>query len=242
MTPFLTGADLNALIDLQSPPVIEQSVSFPPRKFCFKRATDLIQPAIDRESLNEFKIEEYDLEWLMTDVEGGMRTGCVKAACESKLSRSAMLIYRGRAVGCIYRSKSMPDTQPTEQSLQYMLSDLEAPDTDVQIYDLPENITLAMSALFRGYPVRRNDDYDARAYVDYICGWFERKGSTACLAITLPSKSVRCLVYVYRGQFCGAFNIEDQEFRTDKEFVYELLRNDPQANVEASILPPEMTS
>ncbi len=213
-----------------------------PRKFHLKRATDLILPPIDKDSLNEFKIVDYDLEWLITDLEGGMRTGCVKAACESKLSRSAMLLYRGRAVGCIYGCKSMPDTQPTEQSLANMLSDLEVPDTDVKIYDLPENVTLAMSALFLGYPVQRNDDYDARAYMDYICGWFESKGNTACLAITLPSNSATCLGYVYKGQFCGAFYVEDQQFRTDKEFVYELLRNDPRANVEASILPPEMTS
>ncbi|CAN5573373.1 hypothetical protein BH10CYA1_BH10CYA1_21720 [soil metagenome] len=213
-----------------------------PRKFHLKRATDLILPPIDKDSLNEFKIVDYDLEWLITDLEGGMRTGCVKAACESKLSRSAMLLYRGRAVGCIYGCKSMPDTQPTEQSLQNMLSDLEVPDTDVKIYDLPENVTLAMSALFLGYPVQRNDDYDARAYMDYICGWFESKGNTACLAITLPSNSATCLGYVYKGQFCGAFYVEDQQFRTDKEFVYDLLKNDPRANVEASILPPEMTS
>jgi hypothetical protein len=153
-----------------------------------------------------------------------------------------MLLYKGRAVGCIYGCKSMPDTQPTEQSLQNMLADLEVPDTDVKIYDLPENVTLAMSALFLGYPVQRNDDYDARAYMDYICGWFESKGNTACLAITLPSNSATCLGYVYKGQFCGAFYVEDQQFRTDKEFVYDLLRNDPRANVEASILPPEMTS
>ena len=37
-------------------------------------------------------------------------------------------------------------------------------------------------------------------------------------------------------------HVEDQHFTEDKEFVYELLRSDKDANVEASILPPEMTS
>ncbi len=213
-----------------------------PRTFHLKRATDLILPPLDRESLKEMKLGDSDLEWLITDLEGGMRTGCVKASCESKLSRSAMLLYRGRAVGCIYGFKSMSNTQPTEQSLQNMLSDLEVPDTEVQIYDLPENVTLAMSALFLGYPVQRNDDFDARAYIDYICGWFELKGNTACLAITWPSNATTCLGFVYKGKFCGAFYVEEQQFRMDKEFIYELLRNDPGANVEASTLPPEMTS
>ena len=214
----------------------------PTRKFHLKRAIDLILPPIHVDSLNQFKIADYDLEWLITDLEGGMRTGCVKASSEERLSRAAMLLYRGRAVGCIYGCKSMPDTLPTEQSLHYMLTDLALPETKVMIYDLPENVTLAMSALFLGYPVQRSDDYDARSYMDYICSWFESKGQTACLAMSLPTTAATCLVFVYKGQFCGSFYVEDQKFTQDRNFVYELLRQDSQANVEASILPPEMTS
>jgi hypothetical protein len=107
---------------------------------------------------------------------------------------------------------------------------------------LPETITLSMSALFLGYPVQRDDNYDARSYMDYICSWFASKGQTACLAISLPSKSATCLGFIHNGKFCGAFYVEDQHFTEDKEFVYELLRSDKDANVEASILPPEMTS
>ncbi len=213
-----------------------------PRKFHLKRATDLILPPVNVDTLKEFKIADYDVEWLITDLEGGMRTGCVKASSEHKRSRSAMLLYKGRAVGCIYGCKQSPDTQPTEQSLHEMLTDLDLPDTLVKIYDLPEAITLSMSALFLGYPVQRDDNYDARSYMDYICSWFASKGQTACLAISLPSKSATCLGFIHNGKFCGAFYVEDQHFAPDKEFVYELLRSDKDANVEASILPPEMTS
>jgi hypothetical protein len=213
-----------------------------PRKFHLKRATDLILPPVNVDTLKEFKIADYDVEWLITDLEGGMRTGCVKASSEQKRSRSAMLLYKGRAVGCIYGCKETPDTQPTEQSLHEMLTDLDLSDTLVKIYDLPEAITLSMSALFLGYPVQRDDNYDARSYMDYICSWFASKGQTACLAISLPSKSATCLGFIHNGKFCGAFYVEDQHFTEDKEFVYELLRSDKDANVEASILPPEMTS
>src|SRR4029453_8828499 len=102
-----------------------------PRQFHLKRATDLMIPPIDGSQPNTFKIGEYDLEWLITDLEGGMRTGCVKAACQEQKNRSAMLLYRGRVVGCIYGCKSMTDTLPTEQSLQYMMADMELPETSV---------------------------------------------------------------------------------------------------------------
>lgn len=232
-TPY-AGSDAEAAFDVWA--------SAQPRKFHLKRATDLILPPLKEDDENKFKIADYDLEWLITDLEGGMRTGCVKASSESRLSRSAMLLYKGRAVGCIYGCKSMPETQPTEQSLQLMLADLELPDTLVRMYDLPESVTLAMSALFLGYPVQRNDDYDALAYLDYISDWFQQKAQTACLAITLPASAATCLAFIYKGEFAGAFYVEDQKFTTDISFVQDLLKNDAQSNIEASILPPEMTS
>ncbi len=213
-----------------------------PRKFHLKRATDLILPPINGQEANTLKMSEYDLEWLVTDLEGGMRTGCVKASSEERLSRSAMLVYRGRAVGCIYGRKSMPDSLPTEQSLTFMLQDLTFPETKVSMYDLPEEVTLAMSALFLGYPVPRSDDLDARSYLDYLCGWFAEKEQTACLAITLPSTAANCLVFVARGKYVGAFYVEDQKFEADRNYVYNLLANEQGAGLEASILPPEMTS
>ncbi len=166
--------------------------------------------------------------------------------CQSVIGSEALALgyvaLQGRAVGCIYGCKSMPETQPTEQSLQLMLNDLELPDTNVRMYDLPESVTLAMSALFLGYPVQRNDEHNALGYMNYICGWFENKSQTACLAITLPASAATCLGFIYKGQFCGAFYVEDQKFTEDVKFVHELLTNDPKANIEASILPPEMTS
>ncbi|MBX9876819.1 MAG: hypothetical protein K2Y22_00030 [Candidatus Obscuribacterales bacterium] len=213
-----------------------------PRKFQLKRAIDLIMPPLQAEEAMNFNIGEYDLEWLITDLEGGMRTACVKAICEDRLSRAALLIYKGRCVGCIYGCKSMNEAFPTEQSLQFMLNDLKVTDTKVQVYDLPEAVTLAMSALFMGYPVNRSDDLDAKSYMDYLLGWFTEKGQTACLAIQLPSAAATCLVFVHGGKYIGAFYVEDQHFSEDINYVYGLLEKDPSATVEASILPPELTS
>jgi hypothetical protein len=210
--------------------------------FHVKRATDLILPPINADSIKEFSIADYDVEWLITDLEGGMRTGCVKSSSESKLSRSAMLLYRGRAVGCIHGCKSMPDSLPSEQALHEMLTDFSLPDTKILIYDLPDSVTLSMSALFLGYPVQRNDQYDTRTYMDYICEWFASKGQTACLVISLPNKQATCLVFIYNGAFVGAFHVKDQLFTQELNFVHEQLKEDPGATIAVSILPAELTS
>lgn len=227
---YLTGAQ----------PAQRYADGVPSRRFQLRRAIDLIMPPIDGETISTMRIGDYDVEWLITQLEGGMFTGCVKAACESRLSRAAMLLYKGRAVGCIYGCKADPTTKPTEESLQAMLSDLESPDTVVSQYDLPEEITLAMSSLFLGYPVERHDDYSAKEYLDYICNWLGQKNGTATLAISLTQDRGTCLGYIYKGQFSGAFYVEDQAYRADRAFVDEMLENDPQAALEVSILPPEM--
>ncbi|MBA4077588.1 MAG: hypothetical protein C0508_21350 [Cyanobacteria bacterium PR.023] len=214
----------------------------PQKRFRLRRAIDLLMPPPDQESLESlktFKISDYDLEWLITDVEGGMRTGCLKATCESKMSRAAILLYRGRAVGCIYGCKSNPDAKATEESLSLTLTDLEAPDTLVTMYDLPDEAALAMSALFLGLALEREDNLDSRSYFDHVMNWFVTSASTACVVITLPSSKSTYLVFVGKGQFGGAFFVEEQQFTKDRNAIYQLFEADQGAVVEVSLLSPE---
>ena len=211
-------------------------------KFRSKRATDLFPLPFDALNTKNLTMEEYDLDWLVTDLESGMFTGVMKASSKEKGSHSGMLLYRGRAVGCIYVSKDRPDTAATEESIRLMLADLKLPETQVTLYELPDNVVLPMSALFVGYPVSRSDDYHSRAYFDYICNWFREKKLSACLAISLPSNASTCLAFVFKGQLSGIFFVEDLTFTVDEEFIFGLFNSYSNATVEASILPPEMTS
>ncbi|MBP9094294.1 hypothetical protein KBI23_24975 [bacterium] len=214
----------------------------PQKRFRLRRAIDLLMPPPDQESvesLKTFKISDYDLEWLITDVEGGMRTGCLKATCESKMSRAAILLYNGRAVGCIYGCKSNPDAKATEESLSMTLSDLEAADTVVTMYDLPDEAALAMSALFLGLALEREDNLDSRSYFDHVMNWFVTSASTACVVITLPASKSTYLVFVGKGQFGGAFFVEEQQFTKDRNAIYQLFEQDQGAVVEVSLLDPK---
>ncbi len=211
------------------------------RNFHFKRATDLLPPPVG----NNYKIVQTGdkqskllvQEWVASEL-----TGCVISSNNAHKTRSALLLYQGKAVGCIYTTKTMPLTQPTEDAIKLVVRDLEFPNSTVKIYPLHENTVLPMSALFLGYPIFRTDDLDAAEYVDYICGWLKNREQTACLAISLPQSFATCLCLIHQGSFTGALYVEDQELIRDQKFVMELLRNEPDANVEASILPPELTS
>jgi hypothetical protein len=214
----------------------------PTKRFRLRRAIDLVMPPVDQdglEGLKSFKIADYDMEWLITDLEGGMRTGCIKATSEQRLSRSAALLYRGRAVGCIYGCKASPEAKPTEESLSAMLTDLDAPDAVVTLYDLPEDVTIAMAALFLGYPIDNNPAMSAREYSDFIMSWFAENGSTACLAVTIGQTKSTYLVFVHKGKFAGVFFVEEQAFSRDATEILKLFNQYPDANIEASLLNAE---
>jgi hypothetical protein len=211
----------------------------PTKRFRLRRAIDLVMPPVDQESmesLKSFKIADYDMEWLITDLEGGMRTGCIKATSEQKLSRSAALLYKGRAVGCIYGCKANPEAKPTEESLSAMLSDLEAPDAVVTLYDLPEDAALSMSALFLGYPIDNNPEMTAGEYCDFVMKWFAENNSTACLAVTVAQTKSTYLVFVHKGKFGGAFFVEEQQYTKDASTIINMFKQHPDAKIEASIL------
>ncbi len=211
------------------------------RRFRLQRAIDLIMPPVHGNgNLQNLRIGDYDVEWLITDLEGGMRTGCVKAVCESRLSRSAMLLYKGRAVGCIYGSKSDPTDKPTEVALQAMLADLESPDTVVTIYDLPQDISLSMSSTFLGYPVQPQPNLTPTQYLEFILDWFSKQGGIATIAAQLTTGL--CLGYIYEGKYRGAFYVETQEFNEEIDFLYQLVASDSDPMLAVSILPNEMHS
>jgi len=213
-----------------------------PQRVTLRRATDLILPPLNPADVDTFTIAEHDLEWLITDLEGGMRSGVLKASSECALSRFAMLLYRGRCVGCIYSSKTMPECPAQEEALQFALANLEQADTKVMLYDLPESLVLASSALFVGSPAKQEETSQPRAYYDYTLEWLDNKKYTACITIGLTNRLGHCFVYVYRGLYVGSFYVEDQTFNQDKSFVNSIFEEDPKATINVQILRPELTS
>ncbi|HEY9730916.1 MAG TPA: hypothetical protein V6C89_03340 [Drouetiella sp.] len=209
------------------------------RNFIFRRATDLLPPPIGN-SFKCIQTGEKDVKPIIQEWVSSALTGCVIASNNTHKTRSALLLYQGRAVGCIYTTKTMPLTQPTEDAIKLVVRDLEFPNGTIKAYPLHESTILPLSALFLGYPVFRSDDLSAEEYIDYICKWLKNRGQTACLAISLMQSFSTCLCFIHQGTFSSAFYVEDQEVVRDQKFVMELLRNEPGANVEASILPPDL--
>lgn len=236
------NAGVNTFQSCKATDVAKEAVVNFRRKLHCRRATDLIMPPFDNDKIKTMRIGDYDVHWLIGDLEHNSKTGCLRASCESRLSRSAMLLYKGKSVGCIYGRKIDPTQKPFEISITLMLDDLESPDTVVSIYDLPEPVVICMSAVFLGNPLERNDKLTAREYMDQICQQLAADKSTAALAFSFRTPMNTCIGLVHEGEYIGAFSVDDQKFLQTIDHMHMLLDQDKDATLDVSVLPRELAA
>jgi hypothetical protein len=203
-----------------------------------RRSLDLILPPMDGE-LKEVRMADTSLDSFIEELESSKKTGCLKASSDHHKSRAAAILYNGRVMGCLY-SCFKAEIQSTDPSLKLMLGDLAHNESIAWVYDLPEKVVLAISALFQGVPVARSDEYDARTYMDKVNDLLAKKKDTACVAFNLPASASTCLTFVHKGDYIGAFYVKDQVFKEEIGFVHDLLKEEEHARVEACILPPDI--
>ncbi|HNB24113.1 MAG TPA: hypothetical protein PKZ32_16965, partial [Candidatus Melainabacteria bacterium] len=208
-----------------------------PRTYKLRRAIDIVMPPVSTTSLSPLRSGDYDIGKLITDLEEGALTGCVKMICDERLSRGALLLFRGRAVGCIYGKKPMVEPYPIESAIQMLLLDSFLPETKITIYDLPDEVILSMSAMFLGVPVLEKDFADKKNLASLVK---PLKDDTAILTATAANEM--CLAFLHEGEVFGSFHVDEQRFSDQGETFDTVLNKATDSTVEISILPHEMTT
>lgn len=218
-----------------------------PRTYKLRRAIDVVLPAASADEVREYTVGDANLKDVFDEIEQNAFTGCIKSECESRKSRSAALIYKGRVVGCIYGTRTPSDPYQTEVALNMMMLDFRSEDTAIKIYPLPDQVVLPMSAMFLGFPapvdnfLKGDEDALVQSVVE-ICDELVERKETGCITATLPKSQQLCLVYVHAGKCPGFFNVDFQRFSASLEELQQLIVEDIDARLELFLLPSEMTS
>jgi hypothetical protein len=203
----------------------------------------LLVPPFEPKMKNSMSMADEHPGALMEQLEQSKRTCCVKSSCPSRASRSAVLMYKGLATGAVYSTTDDVHVEhTTEDALRLIMTDWQQADCRADVYDLPERIVLAQSALFFGYPVERTDNLPAREYVQYILSWMEMKEQTGCVALISHTSSESLLVFMHAGKFAGAFLPDELQYFDDFLVVDVFTKNEVHSEVLALILPKELLS
>ncbi|MBX9568070.1 MAG: hypothetical protein K2X77_04205 [Candidatus Obscuribacterales bacterium] len=206
------------------------------------RAIDLVMPPIQSAPVL-LKSKDKSHEFFPS-LEASQFTGCLKVTSQKRLSRSAVVLFRGRAVGSVYTTKASPDPYRFEVGLQKMLEDVSVSDSDAELemYELRDKLVLPMSAMFLGYIDNTVHELSNSEYAEKMLEYFSREGGTSCLSLMQDGKAPCALGFICDGEFQGSYSINDRVFSQDKEFFFSLLEKVPNAKLKTYVLPAAMTT
>lgn len=176
---------------------------------------------------------------LLVSLEGSERSGCLKIESARTRSRSAILLYRGRVVGCIYGRKSMVCQHLAQDAHKYALSDLASPGNVVEAYELSEELVLCAAALFNGHSVQLNPDPVPATVFEQAMAGAVRSGLPASVVLTSYDNEAVCIVYVFQGQVIGVHSASQGWLKNLKpDVLRQFVRDLGPVRVMAAVLPP----
>src|ERR1700733_6493149 len=173
---------------------------------------------------------------LLIYLEANQSTCCLRIISPSRKSRSAILIYKGQVMGCIYGSKKLEHQIFGENAHHHAVSDLAQPDSIVDAYVLTEEIVLAAASLFHGNVMRTPPDkLPHEIYYQAVDGMLARN-SGGCIVISDNEGIAVCIVYLFASKIVGAYSFADGWLTDPFDAGLACLRTHKDAKVMASAL------
>lgn len=213
----------------------------PHRLFMPINRLEFFPPAPHNVGVSNYSVRTRDelLEFI-SDLEINQQTCCIKTKCAERDSRTALLLYKGRAIGCAYENASGIELDSTDTALTMMLSDSANHPSEITMYEVPERIALPMAAFFLGYSGEPFADMDPSSHYEYTMHWAVKEQQTECLCFRRTAETDTLMLLIHEGTASGAFFVETQEYvKSLEDFSSKLESIYNRTHVIAYYFPPE---
>jgi hypothetical protein len=174
-----------------------------------RRATALLPPPSNAEQEKIDLTGHADFRKLFLAIEAKQQTGCLRIESEQERSRSGILIFRGRVLGCVYRNKRLDEYLFGEAAYRSALRDLAGSGRIVDGYLLPEDLATATAALFHGHVLEAPRKASATEIFEQSCGYLVESKMSGCIVLSSQDEKSICMVYLYRGRIIGIYSSHD---------------------------------
>lgn len=199
-----------------------------------RRAINLVPLPAVRETHEIAHSHRIRYHQLLVSIEAKQSTCCIRVISEASKSRSAILVFRGRVLGCLYGSKST-DQIFGQEAHQQAMSELAKPDNIVDTYLLSEELVLAGGALFHGNQVDHLGGTPEEAF-ESAATHLMHSNSPGCIVINSSTNEALCMVYIFSGHIIGVYSFSEGWVKTTYETALEYVVSTPNTQIMASAL------
>jgi hypothetical protein len=202
-----------------------------------RRAINLIPLPIVADGHEIAQTQTVRYHHLLISIEGNQRTCCLKIISPKKRSRSALLIFRGRVVGCLYGRRGL-DFQVMQQDAQmHAMSDLATPGNILDAYQLPEDLVLAAASLFHGQVLEFNQQTSPNNMLSQAVSQICSYSLPGCIVVNTPDNEMIFQVYLANGRVLGVYSSTDGWVAANEKTAAGYLNAVADPRIAASILP-----
>lgn len=201
-----------------------------------RRATNLLPfPANDNDVLlKDAYISGYTN--LLLALEANQTSGCLIIQSEKQKSRSGILIFRGRILGCMYGQKNLKNYLFDEQAYERALQDLQGNVKTVDAYNVKDEIVIASASLFHG-PAFEEPQLPAHEFFDTVYSRLVDANMPGCIVISNPTEDASVIVYIFAGAIVGIYSSKKGWVKPELGFVYKELQKSKNLRVRACVMP-----
>lgn len=207
-----------------------------------RRTLSLLPAPMDGHDKDIVRTSSISFHQLLIKIEGNQCSGCIQVFSQKNKSRSAILVFRGRALGCVYGQRNLGYQVFGQEALGNALADLAAIDNQLLAYQLPEEIVLSAASLFQGQVLNFDETSAAEeAYYAAVHSLMNAQ-SPGCVVINDYENEIVNVAYVAKGQVIGLYSNTDGWL--DTAMVRSLMKNEKiqGASVSASVLAAHSSS
>jgi hypothetical protein len=202
-----------------------------------KRALAMLPGPLLRDTQEMIRLDEPSkLRQLFISLEAEQSTGCLRITSPKSKSRSAMLIFHGRVLGCLYGKKQFGRQSFGKQAYEHMLLDMSHKDNVFDAYLLNDEIVLAASALFHGEVFNAPPNASTEEVFESAYNCLIHTGMPGCILIGDENNLPVATVYVFNGKIVGVYAPKDGWVSTRYETGAKYVAKTHDAQVAASIL------
>ena len=174
-----------------------------------RRAIDLMPGQLAHSEAETTHTSNVRFHQLLINIEGAQVTGLFKIASAITKSRSAILLYRGRALGCVFGERTLKHQLFSEEGLACALEDLSSPDNTLTAHQLPEDIVLASASMFQGQPLNIGRQTSAKDYFQAAMDMLLQSNSPGCIVVKQKNDEATAIVYIARNKVVGIYSNRD---------------------------------
>lgn len=201
-----------------------------------RRAINLIPLPVSSDGHELAQTKTVRFHQLLISIEGNQRTCVLKVISPKKKSRSALLIFRGRVLGCLYGRRDLQYHFFHQDAHSRAMADLATPGNILDAYNLPEDLALAAASLFHGQILEFNRGYNSHQLYETAVHQILSFGLPGCVVVSSAQDEMVAMIYIANGRILGVYSSRDGWVESTMQGGLRYIDSTPQAKVVGSIL------